>query len=259
LLFAIGWSLTAWISTFLVKWVPLFPVNQLGEALMIAGILAIAIDPLVKGKALRSATRDIFHHMLGFKLPLKIQDKLQEIVLETKWYRENTTMYYTISEVGEFLRFDVEMEYEVVNPTQHTRAFRAELQFEAGEQPTLKSVTCFEKSKYGNGAKLTEDPKQPRSLVYKGKPINVISEGRLRFKYQYSITYPIAIGYMYQNFVYPTIGLALTIKATPNIIVWAPPAQAESPGEWRYPKLFMPGNHLEIRWWKKCEEKKKAN
>ena len=246
--FVIGTTLLG-VGFVFIKWVHVSVVKQLGEALIIAGVLAIAIDPLVKGKSLRSATRDIFHHMLGFQLPLKIQDKLQEIVLGTKWYRENTIMHCTISEVGEFLRFDVEMEYEIVNPTQHTREFRAELQFEAGEQPTLKSVICFEKPKYGNGAKLIEDPKQPKSLVYKGKVIKISSQGRLRFKYEYSITYPIAIGYMYPNFVYPTIGLALTIKAPSDIVVWAPSAQSESAGEWRYTKLFMPGDHLEVRWW----------
>ena len=40
-------------------------LNGLVEAAMIAGLLAVFVDPLVKAKAHKDATRDIFHHILG--------------------------------------------------------------------------------------------------------------------------------------------------------------------------------------------------
>jgi hypothetical protein len=223
-------------------------VRGVSEAFMIAGILAFAVDPLVKSKAHRDATRDIFHHILGFNLPPAIKNRLLEIVKKTNLYRENTVIHCVLSEVGDLLRFDIDMEYEIVNPTQRTEPFQARLQFEKGEHPTLKSVTCLGKPNYGRAAKLTPNPKEPNSLAYRGKVINIHSQDRLRFKYEYSVEYPIAIGYFYQIFQYPTIGLSLSVKSPPTISLRPNPAALEGPGEWRYTTLFMPQDHLDIRW-----------
>jgi hypothetical protein len=220
----------------------------LSEALEIAGILAFAVDPLVKSKAHRDATRDIFHHILGFNLPPKIKDRLLEIVKNTTLYRENMTLHYDLSEQGEFLHFDVAMEYEVVNPTQGVEPFTPKLQFEKGEKPVLKNVVCFNDPKYGNNARLVPDPKQPNSLAYIGDDINIGSEDRRRFKYEYSIQYPMMMGFCHQMFQKPTIGLSLTVKSGKSIVVTTNPAKYESPGEWRYETLFMPGDHLDIQW-----------
>lgn len=220
----------------------------LSDALMIAGILAFAVDPLVKSKAHRAATRDIFHHILGFNLPPKIKDRLLDIVKGTTLYRENTTIHCVLSEIGEFLQFDIEMEYEIVNPTQRTEQFSPALQFEKGEHAVLKKIICFNDPGYGKDAKLTPNAKEPNSFEYLGEAINIPSEDRRRFKYWYSVQHPTTVGFFYQIFQYPTIGLSLTVEPHPLITIKANPAQFESAGEWRYDNLFMPQDHLDIRW-----------
>lgn len=230
---------------------PHFPshlIDELSVALIIAGILTIAVDPFVKVRIQREATRDIFHHMLGFKLPEIIRERLQEIVQGTNLYRENTTIHCLPTEEGDFIRFDVEMEFEIVNPSRRTLDFVPHLQFEKGEQAKLARVICFDNQAYGKGATLTTSTDRSTSLEYKGKAVPILGNGRKRFKYEYSITLPVTLGFWFQNFQYPTIGLSLTIKPLTGIVFDATPATSESQGEWRYDALFMPQQHIDIVW-----------
>lgn len=223
-------------------------VQELRVALVIAGILAVTVDPLIKGKAHREAVRDVFHHILGFNLPLAIRNRLLDIVRNTTVYRENTVMRVVFSESGDWLVFDVEMEYEVVNPTLYTVPFHPQLEFETGEHPKLKSVTCFGEPDYGSGATLEPNKTEPSLIAYRGRTIDLACSERRRFKFEYTMEYPLVLGFYIQHFQYPTIGLALTVKRPASVIVTATPAQSQSDGEWRYTTLFMPGDYMQIKW-----------
>ncbi|HYL62096.1 MAG TPA: hypothetical protein VE077_05690 [Candidatus Methylomirabilis sp.] len=223
-------------------------LQELRVALVIAGVLAVTVDPLIKGKAHREAVRDVFHHILGFSLPLPIRDRLLDIVKNTTLYRENAAMRVALSESGERLVFDVEMEYEVVNPTLHTEPFQPRMEFETGEHPTLRSVTCFGEPDYGTGATLEHKKTEPSVIGYWGRKIYLASAQRRRFKLEYTMEYPLALGFYIQHFQYPTIGLALTINHSAGLVVTATPAQSQSDGEWRYTRLFMPGDYMQIKW-----------
>jgi hypothetical protein len=232
---------------------PIYPNRLMDEfivALMIAGILTTTVDPFMKRRARREATRDIFHHMLGFSLPEVIRERLQKLVETTKIYRRGTSLHIVMSEEGDLVVFDVEMEFEMVNPTPHAFAFSPHLQFEKGELALLRSVTCFEEPDCGVNAKLSPSNSGLGSVEFQGKVVNIpAGGGSLRFKYEYVVKYPAPLGFWYPNFQYPTIGLGLTVKHPSNFIVKATSAENESSGEWRYPnKLFMPGEHLDIVW-----------
>jgi hypothetical protein len=62
-----------------------------------------------------------------------------------------------MTEEGDLVKFDVQMEFEVVNPTPHTLDFNPTFQFEKGERHELKSVICFGDAKY-NSAQHRHEP-----------------------------------------------------------------------------------------------------
>jgi hypothetical protein len=144
-------------------------MDDLVVALIIAGILATTVDPFIKRQARREATLDIFHHMLGYSLPPVIRERLQKIVKETRLYRENTTEHIAMSEESGLVKFDVEMEFEVANPTPHTLDFEPLLQFEKGEHAELKSVIYFGDVGYGKDAKLSIAKGGLGAVEYRGK------------------------------------------------------------------------------------------
>jgi hypothetical protein len=224
-------------------------VRDFGTAFLISGVLTVTVDPYLKGKAQREAALDIFQHMLGFRLPDKIQDRLKHIVETTEWYRANSVIHCVASESGENVFFDIEQEFEIVNATQHTLAFRPIMEFERTEYPLLRRVICFDVTEYGKDAALKPDPNEPKALAYYGEPLNIEPTGKRRFKYEYRVQYPVASGVFAVHFKYPTIGLSLTVKSADSLKITASRAEFECPGEWRYAdKLFMPGDHTEIRW-----------
>jgi hypothetical protein len=223
--------------------------RDFGIALLISGILTVTVDPYIKGKTQRETALDIFHHMLVFKLPEQIQERLRHIVETTKWYRTGTTMHCVVSESEENVFFEIEQEFGIVNATQHTLCFEPVMEIERTEHPVLRRVLCFDDPEYAKEAELRPDPKEPMALAYHGKPLKIEPGVKRRFKYENRIQYPFASGVFSLHFKYPTIGHSLTVKSPENLEITASPAKLECPGEWRYvDQLFMPGDHTEIRW-----------
>jgi hypothetical protein len=63
-------------------------LTPIGEALLIAGLLALIVDPVVKRHLLKEASKGIFHYMVGFDQRPEIRERLKTIVFNTKLYRE---------------------------------------------------------------------------------------------------------------------------------------------------------------------------
>jgi hypothetical protein len=157
-------------------------VTESAIALWIAGLLMVTVDPFIKRLARREATRDIFHHMLGYKLPPIIRERLEKIVNDTKLYRENTSMRIDMSEKGNFVIFDVEMELDVVNAAPHTLDFSPLIQFEKGESAELKRIICFGDPKYGENAVLSPAKGGLGAAEYRGKKVPIPSEDRKKIQ-----------------------------------------------------------------------------
>jgi hypothetical protein len=71
-------------------------LRSLSEALLIAGILTLTVDPFIKRRLLREASKDIFRHMLGFALPDEIKERLNSIVFNTTTHLKNTPFPRTL-------------------------------------------------------------------------------------------------------------------------------------------------------------------
>jgi hypothetical protein len=71
-------------------------VFAVAEAFLIAGILALAVDPLVKRDLLREASRGIFVHLLGFEHHPQVKDKLKEIIYGTRLLRNRVELVVTV-------------------------------------------------------------------------------------------------------------------------------------------------------------------
>lgn len=222
--------------------------RDFGTAILISGVLTVTVDPYIKGRTKRETALDIFHHMLGFKLPEKIQERLKHIVETTEWYRTDNKIRCVVSESGDDVLFNIEQEFRIRNATQYTLCFEPAMDFEMTEYPSLDRVICLDDPQYGQDAVLTPDPKEPKALAYKGKPIRIAPDGVCGLKYEYRVQRPFRSGVFSLYFKYPTIGLSLTVKSSDKLRITASQENFVCSGEWRYDKLFMPGDHIDIRW-----------
>jgi hypothetical protein len=70
-------------------WCPTDLGIRLSEALFIAGVLTTIVDPFLKRRILREASKDIFYHLLGFDLPIELRDTLSDFLVENRFYRKD--------------------------------------------------------------------------------------------------------------------------------------------------------------------------
>jgi hypothetical protein len=66
--------------------------QSLGEATIIAAILILFVDPMIKGRLLREASQGIFHYLLGFDHRPEIKERLKTLVFDTKLFRQGFTL-----------------------------------------------------------------------------------------------------------------------------------------------------------------------
>src|SRR6266496_926537 len=110
--------------------------SALGEALVIAAILALFVDPFLKDHLLREASKNIFEHLLGFDQEPEIRQKLKEVAFQTTLYRRNFRIEYRLEPLGnDRVSFHINNECHVINPTPSKRPYQAQWTFNPAESP----------------------------------------------------------------------------------------------------------------------------
>jgi hypothetical protein len=137
--------------------------TPIGESLLIAGLLALVVDPALKREFLKEASKGVFHLMLGFDQPAEIRERLRDIVFDTKLYRESFEIKCRIARQADgTAKLYFESSYYVVNPTPEDQKYCHRVQFEEGERPSLE---VFVRSNRREGKVSTEK----RSLSEAGR------------------------------------------------------------------------------------------
>jgi hypothetical protein len=98
----------------------LFPSNHFvstaADAILIAGILALAVDPWLKRELLDDASREVFIHLLGFEHHPQVKDKLKEMAFETKLLR-TLRMAVTVEHADDGYWVTVKYDTDIIDST----------------------------------------------------------------------------------------------------------------------------------------------
>lgn len=235
-----------------LRWCPNSLGQRLSEALFISGVLTTVVDPFLKRHLLHEASKDIFHHLIGFDLPLPIRERLRDIVLRTDLYRKDMLVLCTFTETKGQVRIDCQTSYEVMNPSRKVLKFRQHLDFEKAENARLRRVSCDRAKKgYGEGAALVFN-EDTGLFEYESKDIkiepNQDTARRYRFSADFSVDgFPLP-GFYTQMFKYPTIGLTVRVINRPPWLRVTCDVGPNKDGQWNTEGLFMPGDHFNLRW-----------
>lgn len=225
--------------------------HSIGEAAIIAALLMFLVDPFLRARLLKEAARDIFEYVLGFDHQPQLKERLRRLVFDTKLFRKNFNARYKLIPQEDFIQIEMEFDFELVNPTEEAIEFQYKVDFDQAESPRLDSLSliCSEKS-YEWRPVLESKKDDPFVVQGFADPVEIqpASKGiSYRFGGKCAVSYPLSFCYT-QHFGYPTIGVTVTSDYPPTLEVHAAPTPAHEGNVWRYESLFMPGDHINIRW-----------
>jgi hypothetical protein len=232
-------------------------LHGLGEALIIAGILAIAVDPWLKEHFYKETLKDSFQHIFGYGLPEFYRERLRAFVNDPVWYRTDMVMECRFQEEHDGKRqIEIHLSWDLENRTPKPVMYHQHGDFEAAEQPNLESVslTVDESKVDGYAADVKLCPLTDGSLEYRhsGFKIQPQSKGvKYRFTADCSVIYPATFFYA-QHFSDPTHHFTLKVRKPPKLKVTPRPGGEFEHKDgwdcWDYDKLFLKDDHIFIRW-----------
>jgi hypothetical protein len=223
--------------------------------LIVAGILVLLIDPFLKERLLREASEGIFHYLLGFDQQPEIQERLKKIVFTTTLFRKNFHVKCVLIPENDKMRLDMDVSFDVFNPTDQIREYIHASQFENVEHPKSHVMALI--SQAGSYSKISVlfSPKNDDIEVLEANagPTTIKPEREkisYRFSHKLSLSYPLEFFHAIHVGT-PTIGMTLEVVPPEGFKVTASQTPTCTENIWRYDRLFMPEEHVNLRWERK--------
>jgi hypothetical protein len=224
---------------------------DLWKAMFIAGVVTIAVDPFLKRRLLKEASTDIFHHLLGFDLPKEIRESLRDFLLNNRSYRENVIIdvHAQIASDG-WVDVTWLMRWDVVAVA--TTEYEQHVSFEEADQGQIleASVTSTSHPELSYTKKtptLTPEENEPMVSAWSGKKIK-LKNGDVLHAYVKFVTRGPLTGYSVTNFASSTINPRVKVSCGDDLEIYASQSDQRVGDEYIYRKVFVPSDHMQIRW-----------
>lgn len=222
------------------------------EAIFIAAFLTVTVDPFVKGRLLKEASQDIFHHLIGVDLPIQMRERLKEYIFGLKYYREKMTLEIAAErEEDGKLRIHVTIDAVVVALTDCS--YRQRLAFEQSEFArviSMKATTDTRTSEWPVGSELAESANEPMEFVARNPNILLRRGERLKSHFSFNV-HGAEADFWVHHFGTTTLDLTVILRPLPGMEMFAPDARYRdraNPNIYHYSNVFIIGDHLNIRW-----------
>jgi hypothetical protein len=153
-------------------------IEKLGEALLIASVLAITVDKYSKTRVAKEVAQDVWKAIIGHPLPTEIQDFLK-LLANTHLLRRDWDIRYVFSKNPDphKINIRVEVKFMLQNLSDTTQPYQQKLQLEKHDNPRVlrkrrtippASTTCGVTGKIGPKTREISCSK-PRSAATKSK------------------------------------------------------------------------------------------
>jgi hypothetical protein len=235
--------------------------RSLGHALVIAAILMVTVDRFVKERLLKEVSWDVTKYLVGYNLPGEIQDRIRQLMASKLIRRDCEFRFRVVPETqsgpGRMIRLEVEFSFELENITNADIPYEQQVAFEKWENSTIteircdsddeKAVYCLKRSSLGQ-----ESANEPGVFEAHGQRIKVQAhnvERKIRYRVggRFSKVLPENSSDVI-DFASPTINVTIMAQWPEGIEFFSPPTDRASPGRWEYRQLFLPGEHIRVRW-----------
>jgi hypothetical protein len=224
--------------------------HNLSEALVISGVLTLAVDPFVKRRLLKEVSRDIFHHLLGVDLPIDIRDTLSGQLTQTDSYREDAHIEVAVQTSGIDALVTISQRGKVV--ALKTFTYQQGIMFEESEHGKVleASVTGNRDHSQDYSKKdiaLTEKPDELMVWQWFGPKISLQRGEKITSSVKYQVTRS-KCDFIVINFGAPFVKPTLSLSASPDLDINASIPDRRNGDQYIYEKVFLTSDHLQIRW-----------
>ena len=234
-------------------------VRAFGEALLIAGFIAVTVDQYVKGRLLWETSHDISKYLIGYNLPTEIQDQIRGLMATAIIRRDFEHRYILTRRSEDQLQLTIETGYSIFNCSNTAKDFTPRLDFEKHEGPTVLEFRCDSADR-----KAVDLKRGNQELVEKQDGVLSISLKKIRLQpAAKSISYRVSSKWSrlvntadsdILSFAAPTIGVTITAEYPEGISFVAGSATVETENRWEFQTLFLEGQHIHVRWFESSDK-----
>jgi hypothetical protein len=236
----------------MIKWLPdNRVVSTAADALLIAGILTLGVDPFLKRDLLTEASRGIFFHILGFEHHPQVKAKLQDIVYGTRLLRTKAHTIVSVAPQADGFLLTIDYETEIVNPTPAKVDYEPRIEWDMAHKPEVLRMSL---TSADGKVKWTETNVQLNEFepgVQQAKPhlVRLLPSTKCAV-YRGSGTYRIFTkhGYLITYTGIPTLLTSTRVVIPDGYEVSATKADVYNDHYWEWSSLQMRGDHTTIRW-----------
>ena len=226
--------------------------HSFSETAVIAGIVTLTVDPFLKKRLIKETSKDIFHHLLGIDLPLAVRDSLSDQLTNTKQYREDVEIDADVRIVGEDAVLTIISRGKVV--AVKDCVVTQWISFEESERPRLLEASLTghpnrkkDYAKKERDLKLIENKKESMVWEWHGPSVDLKKNQKLNSNIKYEITRGPS-DFFVLNFAVPAVRPRVRLSASADLLITESFTENIIGNEYTYEKVFLHGDHIQIRW-----------
>jgi hypothetical protein len=235
-----------WLSSHLPE-VPL----KLADPLMIAGILALVVDPLLKRQLLREVSQNAFAHLIGFDHEPELKQRLRSMVFDTKLYRKDLYLDCEVRPCDSGATLTIKSRCEVLNQSLEPQSYAPYWEFDETDSPFGCSLSVI----VGDTQKENLLPKASKRaghvVLEASKKISIQPRSKnTRYIFESEVSFHVPKNYYHPIYAsIPTINTNIELRALDGWQVWIGDSTSrQSQDSLHEAKIFMQGDHIELHW-----------
>jgi hypothetical protein len=239
------------ISILGIVWCPNEVGIKFSDALLVAGIVTVTVDPFLKRRLLKEASTDIFHHLLGFDLPLEIRETLRDFLLKNRIFAKDVSIEANVQSVGSD---SVEVSWSVNQRivAAASDSFNQHVSFEESEhgsvlEATVSSLAHPEWNYNKKSPILKPEHDEPMVSSWTGDKIELKRGDELTTLLKFTTHGPKS-GHVVYNFSRATINPRIRVYSSDDLEIASSRSDQRNADEYIHRKVFVPGDHIQVRW-----------
>jgi hypothetical protein len=225
-----------------------------GEALVIAGVLALVVDPWLKHKLYKEAVRNVFEHLIGFDHEPELKARIRSIAFDTKIYIRDYDLTCEIAERqdGDGVVIKAIKTVHVVNQGLEDQSFQPGWVFAWPDRASRCKVIHFIDDVQSKIEDLGFAEKDHGYLDTLSQPVTIKPRRtgkRYCFRAECTFEAP-HDSYHPMYFSHPTIGVSIQVKGPEGWTVWVGRESSPLSNEAAFHNkgINMTAQKIEIQW-----------